>query len=181
MSIPSLTHGQMTVVEDHRGAILALANEQVWTDLTFRRLRNFIALQRAFCLWGVMPGSVTDEASPFNECSHAELAAARALLQHMIDMPASASAARQLDDTVDRAMLASGIAPVLCRFSDEPFNTADVMRPHWRDVPFHLPTALTLLSALIAVVLGTVVARAAAQSCGKTVEGPVSLTAVQGT
>ena len=63
VSIPSLTHDQMAVVEEYRSAVLTLADGQNGTDLTFRRLRNFIALQHAFCLWGMMPGSGGDEAS----------------------------------------------------------------------------------------------------------------------
>ena len=154
----------MAVVEAYRGAVLSLADAQVATDLSFRRLRNFVALQHAFCLWGVMPGSVGDEASPFNECAHAELAAVRALLQHMTDMPGAAETAQRLDDALDRAMLAVGVAPVLCRFSDEPFNTAAVIRPRWRTVANHPPTALTLLSGVAAAVLAALVVRAGART-----------------
>ena len=53
--------------------------------MTMWRLEDYLSLQSFACLWGLVPGSVTDEASPFNECSHAYLAAARALLLHLRD------------------------------------------------------------------------------------------------
>jgi hypothetical protein len=40
-------------------------------------------------------------------------------------------------------MLREDAALVLCRYSDEPFNTAEVIAPHWRDIPFHPPSLMT--------------------------------------
>src|SRR5690242_10005921 len=71
ISIPSLTHGQMAVIAQYRREILALADRQTArSDDTFFRLRNYVDLQYLYCAWGLVPGSVTDETSPFNECSH---------------------------------------------------------------------------------------------------------------
>ncbi len=84
ISIPNLSHGQMAVIADNRAAILGLAARQIPTDPTMRRLEGFINLQFFDCMWGMVPGSVEDESSPFNECSHAYLAAGAsdALVNH---------------------------------------------------------------------------------------------------
>lgn len=140
--IPNLAHGQMRVVAVERGAIEDLADRQFPTDPTMRRLQGFIAIQRFACLWGVMPGSVTDEASPFNDCSHAYLAATRALLVHLRAMPGDRTETNALVVRVELEMLADGASLELCRYSDEPFDTADYVAPHWAEIPTHAPTAL---------------------------------------
>jgi hypothetical protein len=145
ISIPSLTHGQMAVIARYRGDILALADQQLARgDETFFRLRNYVDLQYLYCAWGLVPGSVTDEASPFNECSHAYLSGARSLLLYMQTMPGDQHRVHTLIDTIERDMLANNAALVLCQFSNEAFNTADHISPHWRDVPFHGPSVMTL-------------------------------------
>ena len=87
IAIPSLSHGQMQVIAANLPAIQDLAARQDPTDLTMRRLQDFVNLQKFACLWGMVPGSLTDEASPFNECAHSYLAGARALLLHLRQMP----------------------------------------------------------------------------------------------
>ena len=144
LPIPSLTHGQMAVLAGSRDEILALANRQVRTDPVFRRLGNFVALQHAFCLWGLAPGGVTDESSPFNECSHADLAAVRALLLHMLTMPDARGPAQELAGRIDGAMAGAGASLIMCRFSDESFNTADLILPPLSRIPFHAPSLLVL-------------------------------------
>ena len=49
-------------------------------------------------------------------------------------------------------MLADGASLNLCRYSDEPFNTNEIIWPHWGMVPFHAPSlaALAAFFALIA-------------------------------
>jgi hypothetical protein len=144
IAILSLTHGQMAVIARYRGEILALADRQLaQSDETFFRLRNYVDLQYVYCAWGLVPGSVTDEASPFNECSHAYLSGTRALLLHMQTMPGDQGAVDALVDRIERDMLANNASLVLCQYSSEAFNTADHISPHWRDVPFHGPSALT--------------------------------------
>ena len=60
-----------------------LASRAVDTSEPFRRVLNYAEIQYSYCLWGRMPGSVTDEESPFNECAHAYLAATKAVLLAM--------------------------------------------------------------------------------------------------
>jgi hypothetical protein len=152
ISIPSLSHGQMAVIADNRAAILDLAAQQIPTDPTMRRLETFINLQFFNCLWGLAPGSVEDENSPFNECSHAYLAATRALLVHLQTMPGDRTAVRSLVAKIEREMLNNNASLVLCRYSDEPFNTAERIAPHWGQIPFHLPSLITLLSLTLAII-----------------------------
>jgi hypothetical protein len=144
LPISSLTHGQMKVIAENLTAIRALADAQFPTDPVMRRLQGYVSLQSFACLWGWVPGSLTDESSPFNECSHAYLAGAQALLLHIRHMPGHGAAADALVAKVEAEMLANGAALSLCRFSDEPFNTAAVLFPRWRDAPRHAPTALFL-------------------------------------
>jgi hypothetical protein len=144
ISIPSLTHGQMAVIAAYRADILGLADGQIARgDETFFRLRNFVDLQYLYCAWGLVPGSVTDEASPFNECSHAYLSGARALLLYMQTMPGDQSRVHALVDRIERDMLANNASLVLCQYSSEAFNTAEHIGPRWRDVPFHGPSVTT--------------------------------------
>jgi hypothetical protein len=155
ISIPNVSHGQMAVIANNRVAILELAARQIHTDPTMPRLEGFINLQFFDCLWGMVPGSVEDESSPFNECSHAYLAATRAFLMHLQTMPGDRSSVPALIAKIEREMLDNSASLVLCRYSDEPFNTAERIAPHWREIPFHLPslltfTALTLLAVACA-------------------------------
>lgn len=150
LSIPALTHGQMPVVADHRSAIIALADRQIRTDPGFRRLLNHARLQHTYCLWGLAPGGITDEASPFNICSHAALAAAAALLDHMQTMPAAAADAGRLHHALDRDMMAAGTASELCTHSATLFSTGAIVTPDWWAVPSHPPT-LAAATAVIAL------------------------------
>ncbi|RWL83465.1 MAG: hypothetical protein EOR67_04285 [Mesorhizobium sp.] len=145
VQIPSLTHGQMAVIARYRGDILDLAQRQTVTDPTFRRLYNHGNLQFTYCLWGLMPGSLGDEESPFNECSHAYLATAKALLAYMATMPAASREAKALISDIDADMVRSGASWILCQFSGEAFSTGAVIEPRWRDMVFHLPSLAVLL------------------------------------
>ena len=153
ISIPSLSHGQMAVIADNRAAILALAAQQMPTDPVMRRLESFSNLQYFACFWGIVPGSIDDEASPFNECAHSYLAATRALLLHLQNMTGERAAVHALTAKIELEMLAHGASLVLCRYSDEPFNTANVIAPHWSEIPFH-PPSLMSFSALALATLG---------------------------
>jgi hypothetical protein len=155
ISIPSLTHGQMAVIAGNLSAIRALADAQFPTDPTMRRLQGYVNLQSFACLWGLAPGSLTDEKSPFNECAHAYLAGAQALLLHLKQMPGDRRAVDGLVAGIEAEMLAHNAALSLCRYSDEPFNTSEILWPRWSDVPFHAPTALSF--AAILLVLGAAV------------------------
>jgi hypothetical protein len=155
ISIPSLTHGQMKVISDNLAAIRELADAQFPTDPVMRRLQGYVNLQSFACLWGLMPGSLTDEGSPFNECAHAYLAGARMLLLHLQGMPGGdAGAVHALVRKIEVEMLGNDAALMLCRYSDEPFNTAEVVPPHWREIPFHPPTALISAAGIVLILLG---------------------------
>ena len=114
-----------------------------------RRLRDYTNLQFFACLWGVVPGSISDEASPFNECAHAYLAGAQALLMHLRQMPGVYhKPVETLVAKIELEMLQNNTSLALCRYSDEPFNTDAVIWPRWTEVPFHPPTMGTLLGVL---------------------------------
>jgi hypothetical protein len=151
LSIPALTHGQMAILAKYRSQILDLAGQQVFdADEVFFRLRNYVDLQRFYCFWGMMPDSISDEASPFNECSHAYLSGLQALLLHMQHMRGDQTRVAALIDRIQLDMLAHNASMVLCQYSGERFNTADHISPRWRDLPFHAPSMLTLLGMAIA-------------------------------
>lgn len=144
LSIPSVSHGQMVVLANNRAAILKLADQQYPTDSEMRRLQTYVSLQFFAWAWGLMPGGLRDETSPFNECTHAYLAGVRALLLHLRVMPGDRAAVRALSKKIDLEMLNNHASMMLCRFSEEPFNTADIVFPRWSDVATDGPSLMTL-------------------------------------
>jgi hypothetical protein len=44
---------------------------------------------------------------------------------------------------IEVEMLADRASMNLCRYSDEPFNTNEIIWPHWGMAPFHAPTVAT--------------------------------------
>jgi hypothetical protein len=145
ISIPSLMHNQMGVIANNRTAILDLAKRQIATDPPLRRLQTFINLQFFACMWGIVPGGLDDENSPFNECTHAYLAATRALLIHLQAISDDHAAVEALAGKVEREMLDNGASLFVCRYGDEPFNTAEIIGPHWSEIPGHVPSAAVFL------------------------------------
>ncbi len=153
--IPSLTHGQMAVIGDNLPAIRALASSRIGFDMTVWRLEDYLNLQSFACLWGVVPGSITDESSPFNECAHAYLASARALLLQLRQAPGvDRGAVEALIGKIEAEMLANGASLTLCRFSDEPFNTNEIVFPRWSEALTHPPT-LAFAAMALAAIAGT--------------------------
>ena len=153
IAIPGLTHGQMAVIADNLSGIRELARNRIGSDMTTWRLEDYLNLQFFACLWGIVPGSITDESSPFNECAHAYLAAARALLLHLRETPGvDREAVDALIGKIETEMLANGASLTICRFSDEPFNTNEIIFPRWSEAPSHPPTVAfaTLVFAAIA-------------------------------
>jgi hypothetical protein len=151
--IPSLTHGQMAVISDNLSGIRELARNRIGSDMTTWRLEDYLNLQSFACLWGVVPGSIADESSPFNECAHAYLAAARALLLHLREAQGvDHDAVEALIGKIEAEMLANGASLTLCRFSDEPFNTNEIVFPRWSEIPSHPLTAV--FAALVLVMIG---------------------------
>jgi hypothetical protein len=142
----------MAVISDNLSEIRSLASARVGFDLRTWRLEDYLNLQSFACLWGLVPGSITDEESPFNECAHAYLAAGRALLLQLAHEPdADHKAIDALTSKIEVEMLADGASMNLCRYSDEPFNTNEMIWPHWGMVPFHPPTAVLAAAALAAL------------------------------
>ena len=130
----------------------ALAGARLGFDLTTWRLEDYLNLQSFACLWGIVPGSITDEESPFNECAHAYLAAGRALLLQLAHEPgADHKSIDALISKIEVEMLADGASLNLCRYSDEPFNTNEIIWPHWGMVPFHPPTAMMAVAAFAGI------------------------------
>ena len=159
IGIPAITHGEMPVVARYRSEILALAARQPVTDPTLRRLTGFISLQTFACFWGLIPGSLTDETSPFNECSHAYLAGARALLTHVTSMPGDQSAARDLEARMDAEIASDPAAGAVCSNSSQAFDSADVIGPDWQLALWHAPTILTFLACIMLIATGVLAAR----------------------
>jgi hypothetical protein len=161
ISIPNLLHGQMGVIAANRAAILELATRQMPTDPSLRRLQTFINLQFFACMWGIVPGSLDDENSPFNECTHAYLATTRALLAHLQAMPGDHQAVTALAAKIEHEMLSRGASLSICHYSNEPFNTAEIIGPHWTAIPRHLPSLIALSGclALAATICGWIAAR----------------------
>ena len=137
ISIPNLTHGQLHVLTLYQSEIMSLANRQVRPNLEARTIQNYINLQLAYCLWGLVPGSISDETSPFNECTHAYLSATRALLARLQKNEDTSARANALAARINLAMLEDATALEICSNSFEPFNTAQIVMPSWSDVSFN--------------------------------------------
>ncbi len=97
---------------------------------------------------------VEDESSPFNECSHAYLAGTKALLMHLLTMPGDRAPVRALADRIELEMMRNNASLDLCRYSDEPFDTADIVGPHWGEIPFHPKSVLSLAGVAGAALAG---------------------------
>ncbi len=150
IAVPEISHGEMIMIAEYRSRIIDLAARAVDTNEPFRRVLNFAQIQYAYCLWGRVPGSVTDEASPFNECAHAYLAATKAVLLMLRTMKGEAETAEAIVSEVDAGMVRRGLALITCEFSGEAFNTADIIRPRWSAVPGHM-TSLAALAGLAGI------------------------------
>ena len=160
VKIPGVTHGQMAVIGQFSGQITDLASRQFVPDEDFRRILNYARIQQTYCAWGLMPGSVSDEASPFNECSHAYLAALQSILLRMTAMSPPDPRVAILAHSVDVAMIEEGSGLILCAFSAETFNTALILKPDWWAVPYHQASLASLLAAtLIALAMIAAAAR----------------------
>ena len=154
IAIPSLTHGQMAVISAYRKKILNLAAEQSTSqDAPFSRVLNYARIQFSYCMWGLVPYSIKDEASPFNECSHAYLAATKELLIKMSKENPVDEQVAALATLIDMEMVRNNTSLVLCQYSDESFSTADVIRPDFRRVAFH-PPSFAAFTAFLAIVVG---------------------------
>ena len=142
--VTAISHGEMAIIDRHRAEVFALAQTARSADPTFLTLLRYGQLQYEDCLWGLVPTAISDETSPFNECSHAYLAATKEVLLKMQTMPAVEKAAGEIVSRISFEAAQEGAAFIGCIYSGEGFNTADLVRPQWHDVPFHWPTLLVL-------------------------------------
>jgi hypothetical protein len=128
-------------------AVLLLAPAPAWAH------RQATAYETPAC--GVsIPNIAHGQMAIMAAHTHAYLAATRALLLHLHEMTGGDRAAvRALATTIEQQLLDEGTSLVMCRYSDEPFNTAEVIGTHWSSIPSHLPSLVTL-AALALTILG---------------------------
>ena len=62
-------------------------------------------------------------------------------------MPELGAEAGEIVSRISYEAALEGALFIGCAYSGEEFNTADLVRPQWHDVPFHWPTLLTLAGA----------------------------------
>jgi hypothetical protein len=155
ISIPNLTHGQLHVLAQYKSAVGALADRQSRPSLEVRTLHNYVNLQFAYCLWGLVPNSISNEDSPFNACSHAYLAASKALLDRLRQSEEAGTRAHALAQEIEFAMVQNATASEICANGIEPFNTAQIIMPEWRGISFN-PLGLLLGVFVFAAAAGTV-------------------------
>ncbi len=165
ITIPNIAHGQAGIMAEYRDAVLALAGKQVSPDAKLRTLLNFTNLQFTYCLWGLVPGSLSNEESAFNSCSHAYLAATRELLLHLQIVADDHQAAERLAETINMKMLLSGTALQLCRNSLGNFSTAEIIYPVWADIRVN-PILAVLVLSLMAAAMGMGLMRPVADASG---------------
>jgi hypothetical protein len=147
--IAAITHGQMPVLARYAGSILDLAERQIGTDENFRRVLNYAHVQKAYCAHGLMPGSINDETSPFNQCSHAYLAATLDVLQRMSALTTRSPSVDDLVRRIDVEMLEDGAALALCQYSSQFFNTALILAPDWSAVLVHPPSLVAIAGSVL--------------------------------
>lgn len=159
LSIPNLPHGQLKIMARYRPAILDIANRQISPDLQTRTLLNYVNLQYTYCLWGIVPGSITSESSAFNECSHAYLSASKALLDHLLKTADNRTEAGDLLSKINMAIIGDATALAMCGNGITPFNTAEIIMPEWANTPFNPLTGLAWTVVFLAISSAAVTAR----------------------
>ena len=148
IAIANLSHDQLRVMSRYKGAVLSLADRQSRLDAEARALQNFVNLQFSYCLWGLVPDAISNEESPFNECTHAYLAGTRALLERLRHSDEARVKADELAGQIDVAMLEEATLAAICGNGIEPFNSAEVVMPVWQGTEFN-PLAVLLGAFLL--------------------------------
>ncbi|WP_052699327.1 hypothetical protein [Hyphomicrobium sp. 99] len=157
LPIANLTHGQLHVMDRYRNAIVDLAARQVSPDVETRTLYNFVNLQFAYCLWGLVPGALTNEDNPFNGCSHAYLAGSKALLDQLQRSSGDPAKANELASRIQSDMLRENTALQICSNGAAPLNTGEIILPEWAGVPFN-PLKTLLIFIGICILTGLLLA-----------------------
>lgn len=153
LAIPNITHGQMFAVANNKSAILDLV-ERLPNDQIVNRLAEYVGFQNFACLGSLFPGSLTDENSPFNECTHAYLAATLHLFLVIEEQHRGSVLVQNLAAKIQSDMMQNSSSIILCQYSDEPFNTADLIYPSWRDICSYPPTLAAVLILCAMTILG---------------------------
>lgn len=148
IEIPAISHGEMAAMDRYYGRIIGAASRVENGGDRFRRLLNYTQIQYAYCLWGKMPGSITDEESPFNQCAHAYLAAAKALLLTLRALPERPATVDEILSELDSYMALNGLALINCQFGGVQFSTGAVIVPGLMGIVAHRESALTFLGIL---------------------------------
>lgn len=176
LSIPFVTHGEMAILASYRTRILALGSLGSYDDRDLHKLMAFAKAQHARCLWNLVPGTLSDEASPFNECAHADLAGTKAVVLRARDVPRLSARANILISEIEHQMILSGATLIGCAYSNSSFNTAEIVGPHWRSVPEHWPSFVSLSSLTVGLgglgMAGAFGLRRQARQIGKTAAAP---------
>lgn len=154
LPIPAISHGEMALVDERLDEIVALAKRQAATDGSMRRLYNHYGVQFAYCFWGLAPGGVTREDSPFNACAHAYLATAKQLLVVMSREPASSGAATEILERLEARKLVTPEAGEICSSSGDSFDTASLVRPQLAEVVRDPACAFLALGSVLVVASG---------------------------
>ncbi|HVI27053.1 hypothetical protein [Hansschlegelia sp.] len=162
LPIAAISHGEMAIIDQHLDDIVELARAQAATDGPMRRLMNHFGVQYAYCGWGLAPGGVMREDSPFNPCAHAYLAAAKELLLAMTRAPASRTRALEILERIERRRTASPQAGEICSSSGDTFTTGAIVRPRLADVASD-PITASLGFGFVFLVAGGILAATAAR------------------
>jgi len=150
LPIANLSHDQLRVMDRYKDSIVALAAREISPDVATRTLYNFVNLQFAYCLWGLVPGALANEDSPFNGCSHAYLAGSKALLDQLQRSSSDPAKANQLAARIQSDMQGQETGALICRNGVSTLNTAEIVFPEWSGTAFN-----PLLTLLAFIVFGT--------------------------
>lgn len=159
--VQPLMHGQMQLMYDHHGAILALARKHA-DDPVMSHLLDFEFKQRAMALFGLLPASVSDANQWLHKPTHGYLAPTRAMLERMTQIsPAVGSPERTLFDRIENDAIFNYEDPtsiMTCEYSDLTFVTTQWYGPDWSKLASSsffatLAMAFGVLSALMLAAL----------------------------
>lgn len=154
IEIPSSSHGELVVLSGYYSRIMALAESGAHSGPEFRKLVNFARIQHYYCLWGLAPGAASAENSPFNQCTHAYLSAAKQVLISMRDMSGVSTSANELLSDLDAEMVRHGEVLIGCQYSADVFFTGTFSRPNWELIWQHPKTLAAAAAPIAAVTLG---------------------------
>ncbi|TKW60454.1 MAG: hypothetical protein DI628_05990 [Blastochloris viridis] len=150
--IQPLMHGQMQLMYEHHGDILALAKTHA-DDPIMSKLLAFEFKNRAWALFGLLPASVSDANQFLHLPTHGYLAPTRAMLERMKQIaPAFGSPEQVLYDRIEQdAIFDHNTSVMTCEYSGIVFNTNTPVGPDWSKL--NTTTFLIPLASLLAVMI----------------------------